>query len=84
MSIKPSNVGIVGAGNVGAAIANALVLLGKDEDEAKSELSHPQLARVRSSPKAAREYHILGERRSSCTVAERAENRTERSVELLQ
>jgi L-lactate dehydrogenase len=29
MSIKPSKVGIVGAGNVGAAIANALVLLGK-------------------------------------------------------
>jgi L-lactate dehydrogenase len=29
MSIKPSKVGIVGAGNVGAAIANALVLLSK-------------------------------------------------------
>lgn len=29
MSIKPTKVGIVGAGNVGAAIANALVLLGK-------------------------------------------------------
>jgi L-lactate dehydrogenase len=29
MSIKLSKVGIVGAGNVGAAIANALVLLGK-------------------------------------------------------
>ncbi len=29
MSIKPFKVGIVGAGNVGAAIANALVLLGK-------------------------------------------------------
>lgn len=29
MSIKPSKVGIVGTGNVGAAIANALVLLGK-------------------------------------------------------
>lgn len=29
MSIKPAKVGIVGAGNVGAAIANALVLLGK-------------------------------------------------------
>ncbi len=29
MSIKPSKVGIVGAGNLGAAIANALVLLGK-------------------------------------------------------
>ncbi|MBW4571942.1 MAG: NAD(P)-binding domain-containing protein [Tolypothrix carrinoi HA7290-LM1] len=29
MSIKPSKVGIVGAGNVGAAIVNALVLLGK-------------------------------------------------------
>lgn len=29
MSIKPAKVGIVGAGNVGAAIANTLVLLGK-------------------------------------------------------
>ena len=29
MSIKPTKIGIVGAGNVGAAIANALVLLGK-------------------------------------------------------
>ena len=29
MSIQPSKVGIVGAGNVGAAVANALVLLGK-------------------------------------------------------
>ncbi len=29
MSIKPSKVGIVGAGNVGAAVANALVLLSK-------------------------------------------------------
>jgi len=29
MSIKPAKVGIIGAGNVGAAIANALVLLGK-------------------------------------------------------
>ena len=29
MSIKPSKIGIVGAGNVGAAIANALVLLSK-------------------------------------------------------
>jgi len=29
MSIKPSKVGVVGAGNVGGAIANALVLLSK-------------------------------------------------------
>jgi L-lactate dehydrogenase len=29
MSIKPSKIGIVGAGNVGAAVANALVLLSK-------------------------------------------------------
>jgi L-lactate dehydrogenase len=32
MSIKPSKVGIVGSGNVGAAIANALVLLGKSAE----------------------------------------------------